>query len=221
MPEKDKINVAVIVGNHPYDVVDFQRAFRSVDNAECYVQHMEQFTSSPKEWRQWYDVVVFYNMHTEIPKDGDWVCGDAKTALEELGETKQGIFILHHAILAYREWELWSEICGIDDRGFGYYVNQTVELNIKDKTHPITAGLSDFTLNDETYTMKNAGEGSHILIAANHPKSMETMAWVRQYKASPVFCYASGHDKATFGNESFRKILKQAIEWLSKGKRGE
>jgi len=207
MLNNEKIKVAVIVGWHPYDVVNFQKLFESIDGTECYIQHMEQFTSSDKERRQWYDVLVFYNMHSDTPE----------TALSELGETKQGIFVLHHALLAYPQWSVWSEICGIDDRRFDYHLNQTVELQIADQSHSITEGISDFSLVDETYTMKNAGTDSKILITANHPKSMESIAWVRKYKNSPVFCFESGHDNSTFSNGNFRKIVKQAIVWLAKG----
>jgi len=221
MPENEKVKVAAIVGSHPYDVVNFQRMFESMEGVECYIQHLEMFVTSDKERRQWYDVVLFYNMHWGIPADSEnWAEGKVRTALDELGETEQGIFMLHHAILAYAEWDKWSEICGIGKRGFDYHLDQTVELKIADKNHPITSGLSDFTLGDETYTMDNAGEGSHILITADHPQSMETIAWVRQYKASPVFCFASGHDNSAFANENFRKVARQAIKWLAERKRG-
>ena len=46
-----------------------------------------------------------------------WWAGKPKAALERIGQTEQGIVVLHHAILAYPEWPLWAEPGG--HRGSG------------------------------------------------------------------------------------------------------
>lgn len=216
----DKIKIAVVVGYHPYDVPKFQKLFESIPDIEVYIQHMEQFVYSSKDVREEYNVVLFYNFHMETPvNEAPGYEGRIKEVLESLGDTKQGIFVLHHAILAFPNWQIWSDICGIQNRKFGYYLEQNVHFNISDIEHPITRGITDFELLDETYTMDSAGEDSQVLITTNHPKSMKTIAWTRQYKNSRVFCYESGHDNQAYNNENFIRVVSRGIQWLSEENR--
>lgn len=43
------ITVAVITGGHSYDVMSFQRLFRSLDGVEAYIQHMDDFATSSED----------------------------------------------------------------------------------------------------------------------------------------------------------------------------
>ena len=181
------------------------------------IQHLDDFASSPEEVRDSYDVALFYFMPTEAPIDEGlpWYAGKPKTALEHLGKTGQGIVLLHHAILAYSQWPLWDEVVGIQERSFGYYMDQTVRTEIAVPAHPITKGLTAWEMVDETYTMNDAGEGSEILLAVDHPKSMRTIAWTRQYGNARVFCYGAGHDNQTWSDSNFRLVLVRGIEWAA------
>ena len=204
------LTAAFITGAHTFDVPGFQAAFRSMSDIEVYPQALENFVADLGGVRDEYDVVVFYNFHRPAP--------DAKTAtaLESLGESSQGIVVLHHALLAFPEWPRWSDICGIDDRTFGFHHDQGVPIRVADPAHPITNGLADWEMPDETYTMCDADEGSHILLTTDHAKSMRTLAWTRQFGKARVFCYQSGHDNATFADPGFRTVLHRGIRWAAR-----
>jgi len=212
----DKIRTAVVTGRHPYDVLGFYAIFKSVSEIDFYPQHMEDFISDSVATRDQYDVVVFYNFHQETPgNEQNWWDKGMKDALERLGETKQGILILHHAILAFPNWDVWANICGIKDRKFSYHVGQTVKTEIVKPDHPITKGLNSWEMVDETYLMNDAGENSEILLTTDNPKSMKTLAWTRQYKNARVFCYEGGHDNQTYADPNFRKVIANGIKWLA------
>ena len=123
--------------------------------------------------------------------------------------------MLHHALLAYRGWSLWNDLVGVHDRGLGYYHGQDLHVHIADKEHPITHGLEDWTMVDETYTMADAGPGNHILLTTDHPRSMRTLAWTRRYKNSRVFCLESGHDNKAYSNLYFQQTLSRGIQWVA------
>jgi type 1 glutamine amidotransferase len=105
---------------------------------------------------------------------------------------------------------------GIADRKFGYHHDQKLKVIVADAEHPITKGLKSWEMVDESYTMADAGEGSHILLTTDHPKSMKTLAWTRQYKKSRVFCLESGHDNQTWADANFRAILLRGILWCAR-----
>jgi uncharacterized protein len=210
------IKTAVITGGHTFEVLDFTQLFRRQQGVDAIFQHLDDFTSSPREIRESYDVVLFYSFMLPTPQDEGvpWYCGKPKTALEELGETNQGIILLHHAILAYPQWPLWDELVGIKNRDqFGFDHDQELELKVADPAHPITHGLQDWQMIDETYAMANAREGSQILLTVDHPKSMGTIAWTRQYKKSRIFCFESGHDHCAYMDPNFQIVLNRAIQW--------
>jgi len=216
----DKITTAVITGQHPFDVPGFHALLRSMPEIDFYPQHLEDLVADAGHVRGEYDVLVFYNFHQANPgsEKGWWEKG-TKEALEHLGETRQGIFVLHHAILAFPKWRLWSDIVGIRDRRFEFDVGQDLLIEVANPQHPITRDLQAWEMIDETYLMANAGRGSEILLSTDHPRSMKTIAWTRHYKKARVLCYQSGHDARAYANENFRTVVARGIQWLA-GRQG-
>ncbi len=214
----ENVKTAVVTGGHSFDVLGFHKLFRGLVGVDAYIQHIDDFASSKAPVRDSYDVVLFYFFMQDGPTDEGlpWYAGRPKTALEHLGETEQGIVVLHHGLLAYRGWPVWSEIVGVRERGFGYTPNQQIRVEIANPDHPITQGLSDWDMIDETYTMADAGVGSEILLTTTHPQSMRTLAWTRTYKNARVFCFESGHDNRAFANPGFRAMLTRGIRWAAR-----
>ena len=205
----ETIKTAVVTGHHNFEVPAFHALFRSMPEVDFYMQDLENLIADEEHVLDTYDVFLFYNMHTVTPE------GKMRAMLEQLGERPQGILVLHHALLAFREWPLWSELCGIEDRGFKYDDNQTVDVQVIDQAHPITAGLAPWTMVDETYLMDDAGEDSHILLTVDHPKSMRTIGWTRLFRNARTFCCASGHDHQAFDDPNFRQVVLRGIQWAA------
>lgn len=210
-----KIKLAVITGKHPYEVLSFQELFKSMQDIDSYPQHIEEFSADQSAQKQ-YDVLLFYNFNQETPLNtDDYWQASIKSAIENIGETRQGIVILHHAILAFPDWGIWSDICGIKNRRFNYYLDQSIKVNVETYEHPIVRSIKDWEMIDETYTMDEPGEDSFILLSTHHYNSMKALAWTRQYKNARIFCYQSGHDSKAYNNDNFRKVLKNGIIWVA------
>ena len=209
------IAVAVVTGKHTFDIPGFQQMFSSMSNMEFYLQDLENFVADVGKYNDKYDVVLFYNFHQQTPvadeRDGAMILN----SINKLAENGQGIFVLHHAILAFPNWEIWSQIVGITDRRFGYYGNQTIQTDLMDDSHPITYGLKSWEMVDETYTMNEVGDDSQPLLAIDHVNSMHTVGWTRHYGNGRVFCYQSGHDNQSFYNPNFRTVVFRGIQWLA------
>ncbi len=203
------VKLVVVTGGHGYDEPNFVKLFQSLASVQTEFKTMDQFVALPAEARDRYDVVLFYHMLMPTPKD------KAKEALEDLGSARQGILVLHHALLAYPQWPVWTEIMGIADRKFGYHHDQKLHVKVVNPQHPITKGMKSWDMLDETYTMADAGQGSEILLTTDHPKSMKTIGWTRQHKNARVFCLESGHDNQTWVDANFREVLRNGILWCA------
>jgi len=212
------LKVAVITGGHEYEVIAFHQLFRNLSGIDAYIQHMDEFASSTQAERDAYDVLVFYSFFQENPTDAGvpWYIGHHQSALVRLYETSQGIVLLHHAILVYQKLAMFDEIAGLTNRVIqSYRHDEDVDLHIADHAHPITRGLSDWRMIDETYAMHGAGTGNHILITSQHPRNMPTVAWTRTYSKSRVFCFQSGHDHQAYEDPTFRTVLERGIHWVA------
>jgi trehalose utilization protein len=210
------IRAAVLVENHPYDVVGFQRMLDTFTDCGCFVQPVDLFVQDDDN-RKNYDVVLWYNIHWDPPPADGFLRKYLET---EIGRTGQGIVLIHHALLNFQDWDVYTEICGLRRRGSGglfkYTQNQTVSQNIVDREHPVTRGVSDFSVTDETYTIGEPEEaGNHILITTDNGTSIKNLAWTRRYRESRVFAYASGHDNRVYADGSFRKIVHQGLRWAA------
>ena len=226
-----QMKVAMVTGHHEYDVINFQRMLRSFPDIDFYPQHLEDFILDDEEARSQYDVIAFYNYQQRTPSaTGDqfskdirveWERVDIKGPLEALGETGQGILMLHHALTAFPKWQYWLDICGMGDTtkafqpGAESRTDQNLHIEVVDPHHPITMGMGSWEMIDETYNFPDTGEGSKVLLRVDHPQSMSTIAWTRKHKDVRVFCLQSGHDNQTFSNLNFRKILGRGVHWLA------
>jgi type 1 glutamine amidotransferase len=213
-----KLRVAAVTGGHSFDTIEFHQLFRELPAINAYVQHIEDWGYASPEVRASYDVIVFYTMMMDGPADEGlpWYAGKRLSALSELGRVGQGIVVLHHAILAFPEWQPWNEMVGIQNRKFGYHWEGDPTTEIADAAHPITRDLPSATwsLKDETYTMDEpTGPDVHLLLTTKHHKSMKANAWTNRYKGSKVFCYQSGHGAPVYADANFRTILDRGIRW--------
>ncbi len=179
LPETDSASVAVVTGSHAYDVPGFHALFRSLAGADCYIQHMEDFVSDAGKVKQEYDVVLFYNMPGGAPQpELEGYQGRIAGVLEELGSRSQGVFVLHHALLAYPDWPFWSDLVGMADRSFTYHHDEQLRVEIARSDHPITSGLSAWDMIDETYVMAEPDDDNQILLTVDHAQSMKAIGWI-------------------------------------------
>ncbi len=206
----EPLRLAVVTGGHAFDVPNFYKLLRRLPGVDAYPQHIEHFASSSEEIRDAYDVVLFYGMDQPTPKD------EQKAVIERLVERGQGVVILHHALLAWKDWDLWHKLAGFDNRNFSWKDGLGLTIQVADDKHAITDGFSAFDIIDEGYILKGQhdGQGS-ILLTVDHENAMDEVAWSRQHEKCRVFCLSLGHDDKAWSNASFEDILRRGIVWTA------
>jgi type 1 glutamine amidotransferase len=193
--------------------------FRRIPGIDVYFQHMEEFTTDEQMNRDWYDVVLFFQFLQETPgPESHGLMQHGREALDRLGEKEgQGIFVLHHSILALGNYKTWHDIVGVSDYGWqgGYHIGETVPIHVAKPDHPITQGLEDWEMTDETYEMNEPDDYEDILLTIDHPLSMKTCGWTRRHKNARVFCLQSGHDNLVWSHKSFETVVGRGIQWCA------
>ena len=88
----------------------------------------------------------------------------------------------------------------------------TFTVNIEDRDHPVTQGISDFEVEDEIY-MSAWDPSIRILATAEWSGKPHPMAWVKPYKEGRVFYTALGHTAGTFERPAMQSLMTQGVRW--------
>ena len=217
------IRILVITGGHDYNIEKFNQMLGGLGNDISW--HVAELPGAYDmflpENRNKYDVLVFYHMWQTITVEQEKILADC---------IRQGkpLLVLHHSICAFDDWTEYTNIIG------GKYFHKPTILNGKEypacsyihdlhfkvrivgPDNPVTKGLSDFEIFDETYKGFYVGEGVTPLLTTDEPSSTPVIGWSKMYGKARVVTLQSGHDSPTFENPNYRKLLRQAIEWVYK-----
>jgi hypothetical protein len=217
-----KIRVLVVTGGHDFEKEPFFKLFK--DNPEITyraVEHPNAHALLQADAAKEYDVLVFYDMHQEITEEAK---ADFLARLKE----GKGLVVLHHAIADYQHWPEYSKIIGAR-----YYLDKTVvdgvekprsaykhgvhfTLRIADSAHPVTSGVKDFEIQDETYNLFDVAKENHVLLTTDEPESNKLIGWAKTYGEARVIYLQSGHDHFAYENPNYQQMLKQAIQWAAR-----
>jgi len=221
--KSNQIKILVITGGHSYNKETFNEMLNSL-GPEITWQVAElpaAYDMFKPENRSKYDVLVFYHMWQKITPE------EQKTFAECIKGGKP-VVALHHSICAYDDWEEYWRIIGgkyfhkttvFDGKEYqpcSYIHDLHFVANIADKKHPVTKGVKDFELFDETYKGYWVDPSAKTLITTTEPSSTPVIGWTKKYGKAKIVVLQSGHDSPTFQDSNFRQLLKQSVEWAVK-----
>ncbi len=220
-PSETPIRILVITGNHSYNVEKFNQMLSSL--GENITFQMEELPAAYDmflpENRSKYDVLVFYHMWQQITDE------QAKALADCIREGKP-LVALHHSICAYDDWPEYFNIIGgkyfhkpttVDGKEYAvcsYIHDVHFKVRVVDPNNPVTEGLSDFEIFDETYKGYYVEEGVTPLLTTDEPSSNPVIGWTKEYGKARIVTLQSGHDVPTFENPNFRTLLRKSIEWV-------
>ncbi len=219
-PPAKTIRILVITGGHDYKAEQFNQMLSSLAPGIIY-QVMElpaAFDMFKPENRGKYDVLVFYHMWQKITDE-------QARDFEDCVRNGKPVVALHHSICAFDDWpEYWNIIGGkyfhkptlfngkeYEACSYIHDINFRVKIGTK---HPVTRGINDFPIFDETYKGYYVAPDVTPLLTTDEPSSTSVIGWAKTYGRSRIVVLQSGHDVPTFENPNFRRLLKQSIEWV-------
>jgi len=213
------LRVLVVTGGHAYETNEFAAMFWSIPEISVRsVAQPEAQSLFTEEAAAGYDLMVWYDMWQPISE------GAKKDLLARIREGK-GLVALHHSIASYQDWPEYLELIGgryhlqgwkldgVEKPGSVYQHDVLVPVTVA-TDHPVTAGLEDFTIHDETYGGLQVLPSSQVLLTTDEPTSTPQLAWAHSFGEGRVVCLQLGHDHLAYENPSYRRLLAQAIRWV-------
>jgi hypothetical protein len=215
------IRILVITGGHDYKVAEFNQMLTSLgDNITYQISELPAaYDMFLPENRSKYDVLVFYHMWQTITDE------QARMLADCISQGKP-LVALHHSICAYDDWPEYVNIIGgkyfhkpatINGKEYpasSYIHDLHFKVRIVNPDNPVTKGLTDFEIFDETYKGFYVEENVIPLLITDEPSSTPVIGWSKIYGKARIVTLQSGHDVATYENPIYRKLLRQSIEWV-------
>jgi len=219
--KQEKIRVLIATGGHDFDREGFFAmwdAFPAIAYRE--VEQRKGWEAMTPANLEACDVLVLYDMLQGIT--------DAqKAAFEAFLKRGGGLVALHHCIASHQEWPDYERIIGAkyflkpevrDGKTLPkstYKHGVVLPVHIADRKHPITRGMSDFEIHDETYGLFLVDPKVHVLLTADHPDSGKNICWTRREGKARVVYLQLGHDNNAYANPNYRKIVVRAVAWAA------
>ena len=217
--QAQSIKVMLVTGGHEFDEVEFFEMFDAMENVEY--EHFVQPKANNKlvkDLAEDFDVIVFYDMWKDISEN-------EKAAYMKLTKEGKPFLFLHHSIASYQDWPEFEKIVGgkyfekgedVPEELISTYDHDVGGYSKVETYTPVTKGFRDLRFFDEIYINVRVSETVIPLLKTRHPKSMEVTAWENRYNASKIIYIQPGHDKRTFVEKDYRRLLLQAITYLVK-----
>ena len=220
-PGKGKIRVLLTYGGHGFEEKPFFAMWDSLPGIVYTKAPMPKAADLLKPGlKKDYDVIVMYDMTPGFTPE-------QQKAFVELLNDGIGLVSLHHNIGSHQQWDEFRKIIGgihiprvftVDGKKYGpsgATDDQDISVTVVDKKHPITKGINDFQIHDETYHKYYTAPDVTVLLTTNHPKNEPPIAWVHQYGKSRVFYLMLGHGPSAWTNPNYPRILLNGIRWVA------
>lgn len=213
------INVMLVTGGHAFDTVQFFELFDAIEGIEY--EHFQQPKANAEianGLAEDFDVLVFYDMWKNISER-------EKSAYIQLTEQGKPFLFLHHSIVSYQDWPEFKNILGgkyyregvtVPEEKVSNYEHDVWVYSMVENYTPVTKGFKELRFFDEIYGNVWISDSVFPLLKTKHPKSMEIVAWENKYNTSTILYIQPGHDRRTFVEDNYRKLLQQAIKYLAK-----
>lgn len=218
----DQAAVLLVTGGHDFDQDSLRDLFHSIPGVTIsraeYPAAAGMFTPQLADD---YDAIVFYDMWTKP------LSAEQQQGLLDLLNRGIGVVGLHHTLAAHPAWSEYAKIIGgryhVQDRQAdgrkvtrsSYHHDQEIKIHIAASEHPITQGLADFVVQDETYASWELDPQVEVLLTTEHPRSDRALAWVKTYGNSRICYVQPGHGPPAFENSHYRKLMARCVRWAA------
>jgi type 1 glutamine amidotransferase/HEAT repeat protein len=142
--------------------------------------------------------------------------------LKKAVEGGKGLVLVHFSSGAFHDWtsntgsQVFAEIAGRvwNPKFRGHDRQGTFTVNIVDKDHFITKGMSDYAQTDELYTCLDGTVPIHVVASAvsNVDQKVYPLAFVLNPGKGRTFHCALGHCPKAF-NEPTLELFKRGVQW--------
>lgn len=130
-----------------------------------------------------------------------------------------GVLAMHGASICFDDWPEWKGILGgvwdWDQSSHPPLDEAPVRVRVTESTHPVVAGVDDFSVVDEVYGFLDCGPDVVGLMTSAHGGAEHPLLWAREVLDGRVVYDALGHDPRSYDAPAHRLIVQRAALWAA------
>jgi type 1 glutamine amidotransferase len=120
---------------------------------------------------------------------------------------------IHSVTDSFKNSDAYWEMVGGRFAGHG---GGKFTVYILDKDHPITKGMEDFEIQDETYAHTyHKNSCIRALLRMDKGNERQCMGWVQDYGKGRVFYSGLGHGKEAWTNPAWQRFFVRGMYWAA------
>jgi type 1 glutamine amidotransferase len=211
----------ILIGDQPHEPGHIEEGLRPALRAANVVPHFAvdvRAMSAENLAHAQLLVILRDGLQRPLPNDGEpyvWMTDDQQRAVVEFVERGGGFLNLHNSMGLYPKDGPYLRLVGGAYTGHGPLERFRVE--VLDREHPITRGVSAFTVADEQHTPIYDEAKVHLLLQSRSDEGKTAAAgWVREVGRGRVCHLAPGHTREALLHPMYQRLLRNAIGWCLK-----
>jgi hypothetical protein len=203
-----------VTGGHDHDL-EFYSAFGGQGDLAVTVDgHPSAFAQPFGRNGRAVDVLALYDMPPDVPEAQR---ENVRRYVEEGG----AVVGIHHALSGSPSWA-WLHEAVLGARWiFTPEAGRSVSEFKHDEEisvtvvadHPITRGIGDFRIHDETYGKLWMSPRMTVLLRTDHPLSDGPVAWTMPHPRARLAVIQLGHGREAHLHPSWRRLVRNALIW--------
>lgn len=211
----------ILIGDQPHEPGHIEEGLRPALRAADVVPHFTvdvRALSADNLAHVQLLVVLRDGLQRPLPEDGEpymWMTDEQQRAVVEFVEQGGGFLNLHNSMGLYPKDGPYLRLVGGAYTGHGPLERFRVE--VLDHKHPITGGVSAFTVADEQHTPIYDEAKVHLLLQSRSDEGKTAAAgWVREVGHGRLCHLAPGHTREALLHPMYQRLLRNAIGWCLK-----
>ncbi|WP_231604436.1 ThuA domain-containing protein [Salinibacterium sp. SWN139] len=141
----------------------------------------------------------------------------ATASLARAIDRGMGILATHTAVASLRDYPRWrASIGGVWRVGTSWHPPLALSsVHVRESSHPISRGTTDFTLVDELYTDLEVDDNVCVLVDHSLDGVVHPLLWARETTGRAVVS-AFGHDVRAYESTAVQHLVRRAARWASR-----
>lgn len=216
------VRALLVYGGHAFNTNEFFAAFDAMPGIRFERAKFPEVAERLKPGlEQEFDVIVRYDMWRPSTET------ERKNFLD-LMATGIGLVATHHCIASHPDWPDYARLIGgkyfvkpetfdgADHPKSSFSHGEELRVKVVDSGHPVSRGMSDFDIHDETYLGVWLAPDARVLMTTDHPKNSPHLVWVREQGPARIAYIQLGHDAKAYANPAYQTLIRQAVLWAAK-----
>jgi type 1 glutamine amidotransferase len=184
------------------------------DPATCTADVLAKYDVVVSNWCAWPEV------------DGRQWGPAVEKAFVDFVRSGKGFALFHAASATFHNWPEFQQMVGATWKlgTTGHGPMHTFKVTVKDKSHPVTAGMPDFEIHDELWHRMGTQPNIHVLCEAFSAKDkggsglVEPVVICTQFGKGRCFYNVLGHDTTVLKNDVWKTLMLRGTEWAATSK---